>query len=269
MLYALSLHDALPICRRPWRRQTPSASACAGASSVCWRRRADGRSEEHTSELQSQSNLVCRLLLEKKNWWLPRSISVTAGYLPTFPERSASRPRPSAASWSRLSSACFIMASRPPSCSTLFPSTTLFRSADDRGAARRRRLPPAPAPQACVGVGELMADRKSTRLNSSHSQTSYAVFCLKKKTGGSPAQFRSQPDICQLSRNDQPHAPDLQPRPGRDCRVPASSWLPALLHALRSFPPRRSSDLPTTVAPPDAVGFRLRRRLKRVLASES
>src|SRR2546430_3619688 len=69
-IYTLSLHDALPI--------SPAGTpACAGSprppprgtgpgrrarSATCVRR----RSEEHTSELQSQSNLVCRLLLEKK-----------------------------------------------------------------------------------------------------------------------------------------------------------------------------------------------------------
>src|SRR2546427_9515317 len=61
----LSLHDALPICRRRRERRGPGA-----APALERRRVADGgapaRSEEHTSELQSQSNLVCRLLLEKK-----------------------------------------------------------------------------------------------------------------------------------------------------------------------------------------------------------
>src|SRR2546430_13040724 len=76
------------------------------------------------------------------------------------------------------------MIRRPPR-STLFPYTTLFRSPvlvrdsvpprhqklrPDRGLDRRR-----------AWVGDLAADRKSTRLNSSHSQISYAVFCLKKK----------------------------------------------------------------------------------------
>src|SRR5688572_33510243 len=67
-IYALSLHDALPISDPvppapelpvPPGRSTPCRSPC----SATWR---DWRSEEHTSELQSQSNLVCRLLLEKK-----------------------------------------------------------------------------------------------------------------------------------------------------------------------------------------------------------
>src|SRR2546426_6601078 len=62
-IYTLSLHDALPIC-----------GTCATAAATrSWRRpcwtgagRSTGRSEEHTSELQSPCNLVCRLLLEKK-----------------------------------------------------------------------------------------------------------------------------------------------------------------------------------------------------------
>src|SRR2546427_12003218 len=60
-IYTLSLHDALPISRSRHRRSWPSRRAAPRCS--CARR---CRSEEHTSELQSQSNLVCRLLLEKK-----------------------------------------------------------------------------------------------------------------------------------------------------------------------------------------------------------
>src|SRR2546428_3033240 len=69
------------------------------------------------------------------------------------------------------------MIRRPPR-STLFPYTTLFRSrtgapaAALRGAGGRRVVPPGVATR---------PDRKSTRLNSSHDQISYAVFCLKKK----------------------------------------------------------------------------------------
>src|SRR5688572_31178310 len=78
------------------------------------------------------------------------------------------------------------MIRRPPR-STLFPYTTLFRSSST----------PRPPPH-CDGEGEQVGscrwvrplplgegrgeDRKSTRLNSSHSQISYAVFCLKKKS---------------------------------------------------------------------------------------
>src|SRR2546430_13669466 len=62
-IYTLSLHDALPICRRGGDEGSRGA-ARRTARRVARVRKA--RSEEHTSELQSQSNLVCRLLLEKK-----------------------------------------------------------------------------------------------------------------------------------------------------------------------------------------------------------
>src|SRR2546427_5280607 len=72
-IYTLSLHDALPISerrRRPAepRRRSPRAAAPSRGSAATPRptRARARRSEEHTSELQSQSNLVCRLLLEKK-----------------------------------------------------------------------------------------------------------------------------------------------------------------------------------------------------------
>src|SRR2546430_2933902 len=63
-IYTLSLHDALPISGPPPMATTASSRICAWPRSLTRRRM--GRSEEHTSELQSQSNLVCRLLLEKK-----------------------------------------------------------------------------------------------------------------------------------------------------------------------------------------------------------
>src|SRR3712207_8776707 len=74
------------------------------------------------------------------------------------------------------------MIRRPPR-STLFPYTTLFRSAQ-RGVPRGGRAPPH-TPDGTVGWAgrrpERLPDRKSTRLNSSHANISYAVFCLKKK----------------------------------------------------------------------------------------
>src|SRR2546430_5065742 len=60
-IYTLSLHDALPIC--PFRH---TGCAIFHKRVHIAQRRLLNRSEEHTSELQSQSNLVCRLLLEKK-----------------------------------------------------------------------------------------------------------------------------------------------------------------------------------------------------------
>src|SRR2546430_12726550 len=68
------------------------------------------------------------------------------------------------------------MIRRPPR-STLFPYTTLFRSARKIGPVQAERL----GDSAPCADQELDEDRKSTRLNSSHSQISYAVFCLKKK----------------------------------------------------------------------------------------
>src|SRR2546430_7288196 len=85
------------------------------------------------------------------------------------------------------------MIRRPPR-STLFPSTTLFRSHKEVMANARtyreqafKILDPARTDTVCNGDWframsyEDVLDRKSTRLNSSHSQISYAVFCLKKK----------------------------------------------------------------------------------------
>src|SRR5256885_7125388 len=71
----------------------------------------------------------------------------------------------------------FLMIRRPPR-STLFPYTTLFRSGHH---AREMRLQPGTWPVGDIQVHEGQADRKSTRLNSSHLVISYAVFCLKKK----------------------------------------------------------------------------------------
>src|SRR2546430_5315359 len=83
------------------------------------------------------------------------------------------------------------MIRRPPR-STLFPYTTLFRSQSARPTSRLgqpRIAHPFRYPSLGVSsestaaseVSALLIDRKSTRLNSSHSQISYAVFCLKKK----------------------------------------------------------------------------------------
>src|SRR5688572_31078787 len=86
-IYTLSLHDALPICLShhchaahsgDCRRSRRAKRAMPGGNSNT--RATTGssvaRSEEHTSELQSQSNLVCRLLLEKKkNKYTPPSMS--------------------------------------------------------------------------------------------------------------------------------------------------------------------------------------------------
>src|SRR5260370_4685103 len=67
-IYTLSLHDALPIwsTRSTRRAPTRGGSGPSSPSTGWWLRNLAARSEEHTSELQSHLNLVCRLLLEKK-----------------------------------------------------------------------------------------------------------------------------------------------------------------------------------------------------------
>src|SRR2546430_10344142 len=78
----------------------------------------------------------------------------------------------------------FLMIRRPPR-STLFPYTTLFRSSNRTGFnfTGGAGLEISTHPHLSLGPirVERIEDRKSTRLNSSHSQISYAVFCLKKK----------------------------------------------------------------------------------------
>src|SRR5690349_6531921 len=144
-------------------------------------RRQDGscatRSEEHTSELQSRRDLVCRLLLEKKKMNTTTHISLLH-YTIIF----SNKPR--------------------PPTSTLFPYTTLFRSShqperrehhggirrldEAGGCGRPGALPDRNDHRVwgndCAGrMVPVRRDRKSTRLNSSHVEISYAVFCLKKK----------------------------------------------------------------------------------------
>src|SRR5438445_13734065 len=91
-----------------------------------------------------------------------------------------------------LSLSLSLLTSRPPPISTLFPYTTLFRSgrrgvpvaifghAGD-GHVHVNALPDVTTPGWREALGGLYGDRKSTRLNSSHANISYAVFCLKKK----------------------------------------------------------------------------------------
>src|SRR2546429_7343646 len=103
----------------------------------------------------------------------------------------------------------FLMIRRPPR-STLFPYTTLFRSASRHGGARARTRGsrgrrgasgglPWKSPAARSGAG--CRDRKSTRLNSSHGYISYAVFCLKKKKKEPEHQHPSALDTA----NESPH----------------------------------------------------------------
>src|SRR6267142_2102090 len=122
-IYTLSLHDALPISPAPPHRSR--------GGRVLDHRRAGGepaRSEEHTSELQSHVNLVCRLLLEKKKKKLNTQIIY---------KKKKKKPYPLtlfiflyihySIFFVFFFFFFFLMIRRPPR-STLFPYTTLFRS---------------------------------------------------------------------------------------------------------------------------------------------
>src|SRR3989440_3004929 len=135
------------------------------------------------------------------------------------------------------------MIRRPPR-STLFPYTTLFRSHRPIGAVARlrRRVFLVPAPRG-AGVGALRRgheghphragatpcggrpgrhdqDRKSTRLNSSHDQISYAVFCLKKKKKrdetGSKASYEAKQLNCRRERENTSEVFDAWSASNRD-----------------------------------------------------
>src|SRR5690242_19392811 len=161
---------------------------------------AEGRSEEHTSELQSHVNLVCRLLLEKKKCE-PGSPAAPAGYAPgagSVPD-AHSGPR---AAWrsNHLTSCRRRLGTVPltPGCREMSKSffhdtaTTAIYTLSLHDALPIWRRPsasgPTPAsalvrtkPVRATSWMSLKGDRKSTRLNSSHMSISYAVFCLKKK----------------------------------------------------------------------------------------
>src|SRR3954464_10056404 len=139
------------------------------------------RSEEHTSELQSHDNLVCRLLLEKKqNDNYPtqqqqhrhRPPSLNNSHTSSEVEKGAGWNRPAVLETATLPSVLlfFLMIRRPPR-STLFPYTTLFRS--------------------------------STRLNSSHTIISYASSAWSS-------------DVC--SRSEE-HTSELQSHDNLVCRL--------------------------------------------------
>src|SRR3982750_5053167 len=82
-IYTLSLHDALPICSSLPRLRSQPIHTRSRPFHV-------RRSEEHTSELQSRSDLVCRLLLEKKNTY----VSYTTSHCLPFSPRLSSRGAP-------------------------------------------------------------------------------------------------------------------------------------------------------------------------------
>src|SRR2546427_8593033 len=99
------------------------------------------------------------------------------------------------------------MIRRPPR-STLFPYTTLFRSAVPElpavqlgyGRGGRQKIEKDQA-EIFAGVRHGKTDRKSTRLNSSHSQISYAVFCLKKKKKNKITRYNKKDNSICLTKH--------------------------------------------------------------------
>src|SRR2546430_11675198 len=86
-IYTLSLHDALPICANSRIFPCSTRMVVSGPHSpMADRSISQVRSEEHTSELQSQSNLVCRLLLEKKR------VATPGRHCPQPPRATAFQP---------------------------------------------------------------------------------------------------------------------------------------------------------------------------------
>src|SRR3954462_8008935 len=146
------------------------------------------RSEEHTSELQSHDNLVCRLLLEKKKGLGERLVrracggacerrggpAAARGEHPRVPPLPFAR-----ALTSRRTSVLFFFFNEPapPEISPLPLHDPLPISVP---CARTQRQPHPPQRQLLLMLLllPLLLDRKSTRLNSSHTIISYAVFCL-------------------------------------------------------------------------------------------
>src|SRR6516225_682955 len=131
-IYTLSLHDALPILRHRGRRLADPAGGLADQAAAA-------RSEEHTSELQSHVNLVCRLLLEKKKslsgrWQqTPRGIGriLAPGVVdiggPVVADRVPLATGAATQFDGPVRSFVFFFMIRRPLRSTLFPYTTLFR----------------------------------------------------------------------------------------------------------------------------------------------
>src|SRR6266496_3608291 len=164
------------------------------------------RSEEHTSELQSRRDLVCRLLLEKKKQAppVPRSTS--------WPRRRCSAAANRSARSASARASCSTMGpwSAPSSdCSSFFfftvtATTEIYTlSLHDalpifalRGVRSRAELVEESASSPSTSAGR--RDRKSTRLNSSHVETSYAVFCLKKKK-------KNRTSCCMLEKKTYKH----------------------------------------------------------------
>src|SRR3954464_2366365 len=147
------------------------------------------RSEEHTSELQSHDNLVCRLLLEKKKKHTQLADASRAlCYMPSRCDTTArgqswraARARGRGPSSARPgASRCLFFFFNDPAPPEIYPlplhaALPIWRSRRSRSRRSDRAAYLWPPPRSAPGVER---DRKSTRLNSSHTIISYAVFCL-------------------------------------------------------------------------------------------
>src|SRR5260221_546415 len=142
------------------------------------------RSEEHTSELQSHSDLVCRLLLGLS----PKAYRASPARVQDAPPGQRGRPSPAESAAQGAEPAAARLAHSPfqpllrdharyAQALALVPKRSAH--ADNGGASPQHYY--LPVSDKTVHWGYLR-DRKSTRLNSSHTVISYAVFCLKKKT---------------------------------------------------------------------------------------
>src|SRR6266496_1081257 len=140
----------------------------------------------------------------------------------------------------------FLMIRRPPR-STLFPYTTLFRSKPRAGA------PSTASSSGTCATPPPRLDRKSTRLNSSHVEISYAVFCLKKKRPVGGGASRGAPRGSTGGPGSDPSGDRSAGGPrsrGTESGRPRRAWPRALCffelsgnhRDLHSFPTRRSSD---------------------------
>src|SRR6202040_3650504 len=135
------------------------------------------RSEEHTSELQSRRDLVCRLLLEKKK--------NLAGRQRAFDNLRIC----SIVGWRKMSIVRTASFGLCWSCSFVFFNDTAtteiytlsLHDALPISFARSEVAPLLSLPTSALFMSCRTQDRKSTRLNSSHPSISYAVFCFKKK----------------------------------------------------------------------------------------
>src|SRR5207249_2557741 len=162
-------------------------------------RRGDVRSEEHTSELQSRFDLVCRLLLDPAPTGL-----YTLSLHDALPIYGARQP-PLAIVWYICATSRGLRSVAP---SRAEANGCTSRSTPSRRTLASTRSMPSSVPRRAVAT----LDRKSTRLNSSHVSISYAVFCLTPPPPGSTlfpytTLFRSMARASRRSRSSGTSAP--------------------------------------------------------------